>query len=145
MRSAVPAGRGPARRHPECLMPGRFALRESAPIARPKSVLSGDHWRITVLLDGLLRLEWSDDGGFEDRASTFAVRRDHPTPAFTVNESDQQLEIITDRLRLTWDRQPFSPAGLLVRVRGAISAHRATWRWDTRPRTLGGTGRTLDE
>jgi alpha-glucosidase (family GH31 glycosyl hydrolase) len=126
-------------------MPGRFALRESAPIACPKSVLTGDHWRITVLLDGLLRLEWSDDGGFEDRASTFAVRRNHPTPAFTVNESDQQLEIITDRLHLTWDRQPFSPAGLLVRVRGAISAHRATWRWDTRPRNLGGTGRTLDE
>ena len=126
-------------------MPGRFALRESCPIARPQSVLAGDHWRITVLLDGLLRLEWSDDGGFEDRASTFAVRRDHPTPAFTVNESDEQLEIITERLHLTWDRRPFSSAGLSVRVRGAISAHRATWRWDTTPRTLGGTGRTLDD
>src|ERR1700754_3269189 len=125
-------------------MPGRFAVRESSPIARPKSVLSGDRWRITVLLDGLLRLEWSDDGGFEDRASTFAVRRDHPTPAFTVNESDEQLEIITDRLHLTWDRRPFSSAGLSVRVWGAISAHRATWRWGTTPRTLGGTGRTLD-
>jgi alpha-glucosidase (family GH31 glycosyl hydrolase) len=126
-------------------MPPRFALRESAPIARPKSVLAGDHWRITVLLDGLLRLEWSDDGGFEDRASTFAVCRDHPTPVFTVNESDEQLEIITDRLHLSWDRRPFSTAGLRVQVRGAISAHRATWRWGTKPRNLGGTGRTLDE
>jgi alpha-glucosidase (family GH31 glycosyl hydrolase) len=126
-------------------MPGRFALRESCPIARRESVLAGDHWRITVLLDGLLRLEWSDDGGFEDRASTFAVRRDHPTPKFTVNESDEQLEIITDRLHLAWDRQPFSSAGLSVRVRGAVSAHWATWRWGTAPRTLGGTGRTLDD
>lgn len=124
---------------------GRFALRQSAPIARPESVLAGDQWRITVLLDGLLRLEWSDDGGFEDRASTFAVRRDHPKPAFTVTESDEQLEILTERLHLTWDRRPFSTAGLSVRVRGAISAHRATWRWGTRPHTLGGTARTLDD
>ncbi|MEV6630510.1 TIM-barrel domain-containing protein [Actinoplanes sp. NPDC051470] len=126
-------------------MPGRFALTGSRPTARPESVLSGDHWRITVLLDGLLRLEWSDDDGFEDRASTFAVHRDHPTPAFTVNESDEQLEIITERLHLAWDRRPFSPAGLSVRVRGAVSKHRATWRWGTAPRTLGGTGRTLDD
>ncbi|MFG1603045.1 TIM-barrel domain-containing protein [Actinoplanes sp. NPDC049265] len=126
-------------------MPGRFAPTGSAPAARPESVLSGDHWRITVLLDGLLRLEWSDDGGFEDRASTFALRRDHPTPAFTVHESDEQLEIRTERLHLSWDRRPFSPAGLSVQVRGAISKHRATWRWGTTPRTLGGTGRTLDD
>jgi hypothetical protein len=124
---------------------GRFALRRSAPIARPESVLTGDHWRISVLLDGLLRLEWSEDGGFEDRASTFAVHREHPVVPYRVTESDEQLEILTDRFHLTWDRRPFSPAGLSVRVRGAISAHRATWRWGTRPRTLGGTARTLDE
>ena len=70
-----------------------------------------------VLLDGLLRLEWSDDGGFEDRASTFAVHRDHPTPEFTVNESAEQLEIVTDRLHLTWDRKPFDGADY------AVSAH----------------------
>ncbi len=126
-------------------MPGRFAPSDSRPVARPASVRAGDHWRITVLLDGVLRLEWSDDGGFEDRASTFAVHRDHPTPDFTVHQSDEQLEIVTDRLHLTWDRQPFSSAGLAVRVRGAVSKHRATWRWGTTPRTLGGTGRTLDE
>jgi hypothetical protein len=124
---------------------GRFALRQSSPLARSESVLTGEHWRISVLLDGLVRLEWSDDGGFEDRASTFAVRRSLEKPAFTVTESDEQLEILTDRLHLTWDRRPFSTAGLSVRVLGAISAHRATWRWGTRPRTLGGTARTLDE
>lgn len=125
-------------------MTARFGLPVSRPIADPASVLSGDHWRITVLLDGLLRLEWSEDGGFEDRASTFAVDRQHPTPEFTVKESDERLEIVTDRLHLTWDRQPFSTAGLSVLVRGRISNHRATWRWGTTPQTLGGTGRTLD-
>jgi alpha-glucosidase (family GH31 glycosyl hydrolase) len=125
-------------------MSARFALPDSHPVARPDSVLTGDHWRITVLLDGLLRLEWSEDGVFEDRASTFAVDRDHPTPRFTVRESPDQLEITTDRLHLSWDRQPFSTPGLSVQVRGRVSNHRATWRWGTAPQTLGGTGRTVD-
>lgn len=124
---------------------GRFALRQSSPLVHPDAVLSGENWRISILLDGLIRLEWSEDGGFEDRASTFAVHRSLEKPAFTVTEADDQLEILTDRLHLTWDRRPFSTAGLSVRVLGAISAHRATWRWGTQPRNLGGTARTLDE
>jgi alpha-glucosidase (family GH31 glycosyl hydrolase) len=126
-------------------MSARFAIPAAHPTARPDAVLSGDHWRITVLLDGLLRLEWSEDGGFEDRASTFAVDRDHPVPEFTVRESPDQLEITTERLHLAWDRQPFSAAGLSVRVRGRVSDHRSMWRWGTTPTTLGGTGRTLDD
>ncbi|MGI5125721.1 TIM-barrel domain-containing protein [Pseudonocardia sp. CA-107938] len=122
----------------------RFALPDTRPAAPAASVLAGDHWRITVLLDGLLRLEWSPDGGFEDRASTFAVHRDLPTPEFEVNRSDSRLEIVTERLHLTWDLQPFSAAGLTVQVRGRVTDHRSTWRWGTTPETLGGTGRTLD-
>ena len=135
--NAVPRIRGP--------MPAaRFALPDSRPVAPAASVLAGDHWRITVLLDGLLRLEWSGDGGFEDRASTFAVHRDLPVPAFEVTRSDDRLEILTERLHLTWDLQPFSAAGLTVQVRGRVSNHRSTWRWGRTPQTLGGTGRTLD-
>ncbi len=35
-------------------------------------VITGEHYRITVLDDGLVRLEYAEDGRFEDRASTFA-------------------------------------------------------------------------
>ena len=76
-------------------MTSRFSLPGSRPHSRPASTLQGDHWRITVLLDGLLRLEWSDDGGFEDRASTFAFDRDLETPPFDVHETPTQLEIVT--------------------------------------------------
>jgi len=48
------------------------------PVANPDSVVQGEHWRVTVLTPGLVRLEWSDDGRFEDRASTFAVNRALP-------------------------------------------------------------------
>jgi alpha-glucosidase (family GH31 glycosyl hydrolase) len=117
----------------------------TSPVARPEAVLQGDRWRVSVLADGLVRLEWSEDGAFEDRASTFALHRDLPVPDFEVIDGEATLEIVTDRLRLTYDRGPFTPAGLSVQARGNISNHHSVWRYGEPVRTLGGTTRTLDD
>ena len=50
--------------------------------------VEGDRWRITVLTDGLLRIEWADDGVFEDRATAFALRRDLPVPTSGSSTAD---------------------------------------------------------
>ena len=126
----------------------------TSPVANPAAVLAGDRWRITVLTDGLLRLEHlaeaSEDGAFEDRASSFAIHRDLPVPSFEVVQRPDVLEVVTDRLRLTYDRRPFSPSGLTVAVRGDVSDWHAVWRFGAPPMggaagNLGGTARTLDE
>ena len=117
----------------------------TSPVARPEAVVQGDRWRITVLTDGLLRLEWSEDGAFEDRASTFALHRDLPVPEFELTEGEAALEIVTARLRLVYDRGPFSPAGLSIQVRGDVSNYRSVWRYGEPVRDLGGTARTLDD
>ncbi|MEG8036998.1 hypothetical protein QP157_17270 [Sphingomonas sp. LR61] len=127
----------------------------SDPVADPAAVVTGEHWRITVLDAGTFRIEWSDDGGFEDRASTFAIRRRLPVPAFTVErvgEGDDRVGaggavaggvvVTTERARLRYDGRPFSPSGLVVETIGP-DANR--WRWGQEPRDLGGTGRTLDD
>lgn len=114
----------------------------SEPVADDDAVVQGDHWRITVLGDGLFRIEWSDDGGFEDRASTFAVRRRLPVPEYTVVRRGDGVEVTTDRATLRYDGRPFSATGLVVETSGA-DANR--WRWGQEPRDLGGTGRTLDD
>src|SRR3954451_19618746 len=129
-------------------MPDRLAphLRLNAsPVAHPDAVVQGDRWRISVLADGLLRLEWSEDGGFEDRASTVALHRHLPVPEFTLLDGEPALEIVTDRLRLVYDRAPFSPAGLTVQARGNISNYHSVWRYGEPARNLGGTTRTLDD
>jgi alpha-glucosidase (family GH31 glycosyl hydrolase) len=113
-------------------------------VARPEAVVQGDRWRITVLTPGLVRLEWSDDGVFEDRASTFAIRRDLPVPEFQVVDGENALEIATNRLRLVYDRGPFTPAGLSAQARGDISNYHSVWRYGEPARDLGGTTRTLD-
>ncbi|MYW63119.1 glycoside hydrolase [Streptomyces sp. SID8379] len=113
----------------------------SRPRAQDASVLRGDRWRVTVLTDGLLRLEWSEDGAFEDRASSFALHRDLPTPQFTVRESDDVLEVSTDRFHLLYDRREFSANGLVVTVPAG-----GRWRFgERRADNLGGTARTLDD
>jgi alpha-glucosidase (family GH31 glycosyl hydrolase) len=129
-------------------MPDRLAphLRlKTSPVAHPDAVVQGDRWRISVLADGLLRLEWSPDGVFEDRATTFALHRDLPVPEFTVLDGEPALEIVTERLRLVYDRGPFSPVGLTVQARGNVSNYHSVWRYGEPMRNLGGTARTLDE
>ncbi|MBU2668214.1 hypothetical protein KOI35_32355 [Actinoplanes bogorensis] len=114
------------------------------PVADPAAIVQGDKYRITVLTDGLVRLEYADDGVFEDRASTFAVNRRLPVPGFQRHESDGLLEVVTSRLRLTYDRGPFTTSGLSLAVGGGISNYHSVWRYGQTPDDLGGTARTLD-
>src|SRR3954451_3515638 len=81
---------------------------EASPVARAEAIVQGDRWRITMLADGLLRLEWSDDGVFETPPSTVAVHRDLPVPDFRVIDGDATLELVTDRLLFVYDRGPFT-------------------------------------
>ena len=48
------------------------------PIARRESMIQGENYRITVLTESLLRLEYSRDGIFEDRATQTVINRDFP-------------------------------------------------------------------
>ncbi|KAL2267874.1 hypothetical protein VTJ83DRAFT_5151 [Remersonia thermophila] len=113
------------------------------PEANPKAVVSGSkgssHYRFTVLTDRLLRFEWSEDGGFEDRASTLALFRWFPAPHYRVVEAKDRLEIITDHFHLAYDKNRFSSQGLSATVADD------TWRYDGASYgDLGGTARTLD-
>jgi Glycosyl hydrolases family 31/Domain of unknown function (DUF5110) len=128
-------------------MDQRYRL-PSRPVADPRAVIKGPDYRITVLTEGLLRLERSPEGVFEDRASTFAINRELPVPAFEVVETDSNLEVLTDRLHLVYDRGPFTTSGLSVQVRGGVSTWHSVWRYGDNPAdgtgNLGGTARTLD-
>lgn len=128
-------------------MDPRYRL-TSRPVADPRAIVQGPDYRITVLTEGLLRLERSADGAFEDRASALAINRQLPVPAFEVVETDSHLEVLTDRLHLVYDRGPFSTSGLSVQVLGGVSSWHSVWRYGDSPAdgdgNLGATARTLD-
>ena len=51
---------------------------ETRPNALAANIVVGDKYRITHLTEGLLRLEYSEDGVFEDRATQMVFFRDFP-------------------------------------------------------------------
>lgn len=113
----------------------------------------GRHYRFTVLTSRLIRMEYSADGVFVDAPSQLAVDREFDVPAFSVKETETFLEIVTEHVRVTYDKGPFTPSGLAASIRGRVqSTHRTTWHYGDedpglpgRPGNLGGTTRTLDD
>jgi hypothetical protein len=115
------------------------------PLAAPENVVQGDRYRITVLDTGLLRLEYSDSGEFEDRPSQTVVDRAFAPTEFHLTEDEHELELHTERLHLIYDKRPFSAEGLSVMAKGGVSNYRSVWRPGHTLENLGGTARTLDE
>jgi len=84
------------------------------PLPTPESVISGKQYRLTVLTPGLVRLEYSPDGEFEDRASTFAVNRKLTKPECRFKVVGDGVELVTERMRVFYDGKAFTPSGLHV-------------------------------
>jgi hypothetical protein len=92
---------------------------KSSPQSPSDSQIVTPTQRITVLTDGLIRFESASDGVFEDRASTFAINRDLPTPKFEVTKRGKGMEILTDRVLIKWTGDDFSASSLMVILRQA--------------------------
>ncbi|MDR1799055.1 MAG: hypothetical protein LBR19_04095, partial [Bifidobacteriaceae bacterium] len=70
---------------PTCpCIPERLRLAVS-PLAPAANEVVGEHYRITVLTERLLRLEWSPTGEFEDRATQTVLHRDLGPSEFRVS------------------------------------------------------------
>ena len=84
---------------------------ENHPVCDPKAEVKGKHYRITVLTPSLLRLEYSPDGVFEDRATQMVLNRDFPVPEFTVSWKGSILSL-TENLQFAvrYDRPIFKIA-----------------------------------
>lgn len=127
-------------------MQERFPQFPSHPVCRACAAVSGAHWRFTVLTPRLLRLEYSESGRFEDRATQMALNRDFDVPPFNVSEEDGVTVLETEALRLCYGGGRFSSNNLTVRLKNGRGLHANTraWHYGETPRTLGGTARTLD-
>ena len=121
--------------------------------AQDSQVIKGEKWRITVITDSLLRLEWSDDGEFADTPTQTVVRRNFASkstdaqPQFITRKNENGwLEVETEKLHLTYNCEAFSKEGLSIVVRGVPCTQFNTWHYgDACPGNLLGTFRTLDQ
>lgn len=118
---------------------------QTRPAALAANVTAGEKYRITVLTEGLLRLEYSSDGIFEDRATQMAFYRDFPKTEYRVIKNEYGIEIHTSRLHLFYNEEEFSSNGMSIQLAGNVSNYKSIWRYGDEIQDLGGTARTLDE
>lgn len=120
------------------------------PAPRPDALVQdadGGNWRICVLSESLVRVEWSPDGVFEDAPTQTVLNRDFGrTPDFAVRQEDGYVVVETRTFRLTYDKGPFTREGLSVFSK-TVGGNFNEWHYGdgTVHGNLGGTARTLDE
>ena len=113
------------------------------PAALSQNLVSGTSYRFTVLTPQLLRLEYSPDGIFEDRASQMAFYRDFAPCTFTHSVQNGTATLETEALLLTYtENAPFALDTLSIRLKCEPAS---TWHFGEAFETLGGTAETLDQ
>lgn len=122
-------------------------LKNTHPMMRTERVIQGDHWRIGILTESLIRFEWSESGRFENRCTQVILNRDFPDvddASIRCSDHDGMLIVDTPALRLTYNRRIFSKEGLQIVIKG-LDVFDNVWHFgDNQHANLGGTARTLD-
>ena len=125
---------------------------KTTPIASENAVIKGNKYRFTILTSQLLRIEYSENGCFEDRATQAVINRCFEVPEFNVSEKNELLTITTEHIELTYNKEkPFLPTTLKLCYRGKNSnvmagGNSTVWSFGTAIKnSLKGTARTLDD
>ena len=80
----------------------------TTPICNKEAVVQGEKYRFSILTPSLIRMEYSDNGVFEDRATSAVTNREFPVPHFEIRETEETIKIYTDHVELTYHKKhPF--------------------------------------
>jgi len=80
--------------------------------------------RIEVLTPTLMRMEYAEDGQFEDRTTFTVINRDFPKTHFKVRRVNGELTITTEKMAFSYTLRsgPFGPRNTKVSIRNGSSA-----------------------
>lgn len=120
------------------------------PVARKEAVVNSGNARFTVLTNEMIRIEYSDKGIFEDRATfTIQNREMEAVPPFNTSEDEDYLYIETEKFKLKYRKGtnpktiPASPENLTITM--PHNGQSVLWYpGKPDPLNLKGTCRTLD-
>lgn len=83
-------------------------------LSNKESVISGSNYRITVLTERLVRLEYHPEGLFNDLETELVRFRNFPKPEFAVQEDNKYLSIKTKYFSLSYTKGKSFDGGKLV-------------------------------
>lgn len=83
----------------------QFHIDKDKLLAKKEAIFQGKRYRITILSERLIRLEYQKDGQFNDMATQLVINRDFDLPAFEVKEDVSFIEIKTKNFKLTYAKE----------------------------------------
>ena len=118
--------------------------------AAEEAVVRGEHYRITVLTDRMVRIEYSPEGVFVDQQTQTVLCRRFPVPQYRVEDRGDSILVSTANLIVTYEKnRPFSSNTLNIQMIGNPWLRKSgTWFYGDRGLesmgNLKGTASTLD-
>ncbi|HBY15549.1 MAG TPA: glycosyl hydrolase family 31, partial [Porphyromonadaceae bacterium] len=122
---------------------------ENNPQANPEAVVTSGKARFTVLTPEMIRIEYSDKGFFEDRATFTVVNRNLAVPHYSKSEDATFIYIETDKLKLKYRKgtnpRTLPPSSSNLSITLNHNGREVLWYpGKPDPLNLKGTCRTLD-
>lgn len=129
---------------------GEYFLKKKDDIEMEKeNIIIGKKYRISILTERLIRLEYSKDGNFEDRASQRVIFRKFPKVVFNSSQTDLLLQVSTSYFTLNYVKEkPFSSGKMDNGNNLRISLNGTDRMWyygNPQVRNFGGIGYSLDD
>ncbi len=114
-------------------------------VADPNAVVISENVRFTVLKPGVIRMEWAEDGIFEDHASLVFVNRKLPVPEFKKQNKDGWLQIETEKFVLKYQIGSGRFTEKNLQIEFDFDGTKKLWKPGAENKdNLLGTARTLD-
>ena len=101
-------------------------------VSNPESIFIGSKYRITILTERLIRLEYSDIGRFSNDATQLVVNRAFEKPNFEVKQDNLYLEIKTNYFSLNYSKNaPFKGSGMnsMKNLRIQVNGMDSIWHY----------------
>lgn len=86
-------------------MKKQFHFDMSKAVANPKSIFKGNCYRITILTESLVRLEYNKNGIFNDNPTELVFYRNFNAPVYEVQENNTILKIKTKHFILSYQKE----------------------------------------
>lgn len=107
-------------------------------------MITGKNYRITVLTNRLIRLEYSEKNEFVDKPTQVITNREFDEALFDTDRNAEGITINTGKLVLRYDEKEFSMAGLSITVTETGKTWHFGEKYGNSDGNLFGTARTLD-
>jgi alpha-glucosidase (family GH31 glycosyl hydrolase) len=82
--------------------------------SKEKAIFQGKKYRITILTERLIRLEYSTSGIFEDRPTQLALFRNFDVPNIALREDNKFLELTTKYFKLEYAKEKHFNSGAIL-------------------------------